>query len=67
MKNTHLLSVNENYFIHMINAFQYFFKFFFATLAVLIHAFFPELLKNTASNIAKSIINDVENRHKKVK
>jgi hypothetical protein len=62
-KLSHLSSAKEGYFEHMGNAAKYFFKLIYAAFAVLVHAVYPQWHQNTASNIAKSIVNDVDNRH----
>jgi hypothetical protein len=68
MKNkSHLKSANENYFEHMGNALKYFLKLQYASIAVLIHAAYPQWHQNTASNIAKEIVVNVTDRHKKGK
>ena len=68
MKNTsHLKSAKESYFKHMKNALRYFLKFQYASIVVLIHAVCPQWHQNTASNIAKEVVRDVTDRHKKAK
>jgi hypothetical protein len=68
MKNrSHLKSANESYFEHMGNALKYFLKLQYASIAVLIHAAYPQWHQDTASNIAKEVVGDVANRHKKEK
>ena len=64
-KINHLASANEKYLKHMITAFGYFLKLFYAAIAVLIHAVYPQWHQDTASNIAKKIVEDVSVRHKK--
>jgi hypothetical protein len=66
MKNkSHLKSANENYFEHMGNALKYFLRLQYASIAVLIHAAYPQWHQDTASKIAKDIVKDVSSRHKK--
>lgn len=64
-KMSHLVSANEGYLKHMITAIGYSIKLFYAAIAVLIHAAYPQWHQNTASNIAKEIAGDVNTRHKK--
>jgi hypothetical protein len=64
-KNNHLKSVNEKYIKHMLTALKYSLKFFYAAIVVLIHAAYPQWHQNTASNIAKNIVENVSVRHKK--
>ncbi len=65
MKNPfteHPKSIGESYFKHMIHALTYFIKLFFITFITLIHAFFPFLFVNTASNMIKKINKHLEKR-----
>jgi hypothetical protein len=66
-KMSHLVSANEGYLKHMLTATGYSIKLFYAGIAVLIHAVYPQWHQNTASNIAKEIVGDVTNRHKEAK
>lgn len=62
MDMKHLEEVNESYFTHMKHSLKYSAKFLLASLASLVHAFFPELFKCTSSSIAKQICNDADHR-----
>jgi hypothetical protein len=64
-KISHLVSAKEGYFEHMGNALKYSGKLMYASLAVLIHAAWPQWHQNTASTIAKNIVEDVSGRHNK--
>jgi hypothetical protein len=66
-KMSHLVSANEGYLKHMLTAIGYSIKLFYAGIAVLIHAVYPQWHQNTASNIAKEIVVNVTDRHKKGK
>jgi predicted Na+-dependent transporter len=66
-KLPHLISADESYHKHALNAAKYAVKLFYAGMAVLIHMVYPQWHQNTASNIAKEIAEDVENRHKEAK
>lgn len=66
-KLPHLISANESYFVHMFSAFKYAFKLAYATVAVIIHAVYPQWHQTTASKIAREIVNDVDSRHEKGK
>lgn len=59
---SHLKSVEESYFVHLYHALGYAIKFFYATVVVLIHAIFPQIHQNTASSIAKKIVDGVNSR-----
>jgi hypothetical protein len=58
----HPHSVDETYLEHMIYATSYGFKMIFAGIASIIHAIFPFLFETTASECAKEINKEVEQR-----
>ena len=58
----HPHSVNESYSEHMSKAFYYGFKMIISGLAALIHAVFPFIFATTASNSAREIIRDIDQR-----
>ena len=58
----HPNSINETYFRHMSQAFYFGFKMIISGLAALIHAVFPFIFEATASNSAREIIRDIDQR-----
>ncbi len=58
----HPHSINETYLEHMSQAFYYGFRMIFSGLAALIHAVFPFVFEVTASNNAREIIRDIDQR-----
>ena len=58
----HPHSINESYFEHMSQAFYYGFKMIISGVAALIHAVFPFIFEATASNSAREIIRDIDQR-----
>ena len=58
----HPHSINETYLEHMSQAFYYGFRMIFSGLAALIHAVFPFVFEATASNNAREIIRDIDQR-----
>ena len=65
MKCRHLLAVGEGYFEHMSKAGRYGFMLIAGGIACLVHAIFPCLFVNTASNIAMSVCDEVRHRNNK--
>lgn len=59
----HLEKVQESYFKHLITALKYSMRFLGAFLASVIHAVFPCMFENTASDIARHIVKDVDERN----
>jgi hypothetical protein len=64
-KFSHLVAAGESYRKHASSALYYSLKLLYAAIAVLIHAIYPQWHQNTASDIARKIVNDVDNRHQK--
>ena len=64
-KFSHLVSAGENYRKHASSALSYSIRLFYAAIAVLIHAIYPQWHQNTASDIARKIVNDVDSRQQK--
>jgi|TARA_B110000495_G_C22819764_1_gene478528 hypothetical protein len=60
----HPHSIDETYLEHMICASSYGFKMIFAGFASIIHAVFPFLFETKASECAKQINKEVEQRKK---
>ena len=58
----HPNSINETYFGHMSQAFYFGFKMIISGLAALIHAVFPFIFEATASNSAREIIREIDQR-----
>ena len=58
----HPHSINESYFEHMSQALYYGFKMIISGVAALIHAVFPFIFEATASNSAREIIRDIDQR-----
>ena len=51
----HLISVNENYFEHMLIALKVSSNMFYGSLLSLIHELIPDLFQNIASNKIKEL------------
>ena len=51
----HLISVNENYFEHMLVALKVSFKMFYGSLLALIHGLIPGVFQTSASNKIKEL------------
>ena len=58
----HLQDINEPYFTHMKHAFHISYQMLFGSISAFIHAIYPDICQNTASNISKNIIKLIENR-----
>jgi len=54
MKN-HLKNINMTYYEHLTCALSYASKLMFASFALIIHAFLPNIFVNTASDIIKNL------------
>lgn len=60
--NKHPKEVGMNYFSHFIYAWTVFGRLFYASIVVIVHAFFPFLFTHTASNIVKKLNEEFTNR-----
>jgi|TARA_B110000967_G_scaffold107982_1_gene110671 hypothetical protein len=60
----HPKSQGESYFQHMVCAATYGFKMILSGIAVIIHSIFPFIFKTTASDCAKEINLEIEQRNK---
>ena len=58
----HPNSVGESYLQHGTKAISYSVQMMFDALCCFIHAVFPNMFQNTARNIARKVVWDVENR-----
>ena len=58
----HPNSVGESYLVHGAKAVGYSVQMLFASICCIVHAVFPFVFKSTASNIARKVVGDVENR-----
>jgi hypothetical protein len=52
--------LKENYFTHFSTSFSLSFKMFRGSLALFVHAFFPNVFEYTGSNILKECIRDLD-------
>jgi len=62
MEFKHLEEVNESYIVHMAKAVWYSCKLTFAAASCLVHAVYPDVCQDTASNICAEIVDDVYDR-----
>lgn len=58
----HPNSVGESYLVHGTKAVSYSVQMLFASICCIVHAVFPFVFQSTASNIARKVVEDVENR-----
>ena len=58
----HPHSLGETYFTHLLCALSYGIRMIFTGFAVIIHAIFPFVFKDSGSRLAKSICDDVDKR-----
>ena len=57
-------SVGESYLIHGTKAVGYSVQMLFASICCIVHAVFPFVFQSTASNIARKVCMDVDQRRK---
>ena len=57
-------SVGESYLIHGAKAVGYSVQMLFASICGIVHAVFPFVFQSTASNIARKVCMDVDQRRK---
>lgn len=62
----HPQSVGETYLIHGFKAIGYGLMMLAATLCCLVHAVFPFVFQSTASNIARRVCQDVDQRRQRI-
>jgi len=60
MKSKHLEDINKSYYEHGVCALKYSCKLQAASLALIIHAFFPNIFVHYASNTLKSISEEMK-------
>jgi hypothetical protein len=60
---SHLKDMKENYFTHLFEALLIVFSLLKASLACLVHAFFPYIFKTTASSIMRKILQRTDDRY----
>lgn len=60
----HPNDIGETYIRHCFQALRYSFTFLFLFVIAFIHAIFPFLFQQTASDILRELNNDVNRRHK---
>ncbi len=58
----HPNSVGETYLVHGIKAVSYSVQMLFASICCIVHAVFPFVYQSTASNIARKVCMDVDQR-----
>ena len=60
----HPNDIGETYLQHLLQALRYSLTFLFLFVIAFIHAIFPFLFQQTASDILRELNNDVNRRHK---
>ena len=59
----HPHSLGESYITHLVCALKYGIRMYLTSFAVIIHAFFPFVFKDSGSSLAKHICQDIDKRN----